>query len=397
MSTRLVDRITRIRPSPTVSITAQAGALRAEGRDVIALSAGEPDFQTPGHIGEAALEAIRSGQTKYTAVAGSQILKEAIVAKFQRDNSLDFHSNQVLISSGGKQSLYNACQVLLEAGDEAIVPAPYWVSFPDMVRLTDAEPIIVETDGRNGFRLRPEQLAEAISNRTRALIINSPCNPTGSAYARADWEALGEVLAVNPNVFVITDDMYEHIYWGGEPFCSLLTACPELAERTLTVNGLSKSYAMTGWRVGYAAGPKSVIDAMTALQSQSTTNACTISQAAAVAALNGDQSPVTEMCALFKDRHDYVNHRLNALPGVECRPCEGTFYAFPNIQQAIRLLGVENDTDFCERLLEEQDLALVPGAAFGAPGHLRLSFAASRETLEIALNRMENFIRKVKK
>lgn len=397
MSTRLVARITRIRPSPTVSMTARAEALRAEGRDVIALSAGEPDFRTPSHIGEAAWEAIRSGQTKYTAVAGSPSLKEAIVAKFRRDNGLDFHSDQILISSGGKQSLYNACQVLLEASDEVILPAPYWVSFPDMVRLADAEPIIVDTDAANGFRLRPERLSEAISNRTRALIINSPCNPTGSAYARADWEALGEVLAVHPDVFIITDDMYEHIYWGAEPFCSLLTACPELSDRTLTVNGVSKCYAMTGWRIGYAAGPKSVIEAMTTLQSQSTTNACTISQAAAVAALNGDQSALTEMCAAFKDRHDYVNQRLNGLPGFDCRPCEGTFYAFPNIEQAIRLVGVENDIDFCEQLLEEQNVALVPGSAFGAPGHLRLSFAASRETLEIALNRMEIFIRRINK
>ena len=397
MSTRLVARITRIRPSPTVSMTARAGALRAEGRDVIALSAGEPDFRTPSHIGEAAWEAIRSGQTKYTAVAGSPSLKEAIVAKFRRDNGLDFHSDQILISSGGKQSLYNACQVLLEASDEVILPAPYWVSFPDMVRLADAEPIIVDTDAANGFRLRPERLSEAISNRTRALIINSPCNPTGSAYARADWEALGEVLAVHPDVFIITDDMYEHIYWGAEPFCSLLTACPELSDRTLTVNGVSKCYAMTGWRIGYAAGPKSVIEAMTTLQSQSTTNACTISQAAAVAALNGDQSALTEMCAAFKDRHDYVNQRLNGLPGFDCRPCEGTFYAFPNIEQAIRLVGVENDIDFCEQLLEEQNVALVPGSAFGAPGHLRLSFAASRETLEIALNRIEIFIRRINK
>jgi len=378
-------------------MTARAGALRAEGRDVIALSAGEPDFRTPSHIGEAAWEAIRSGQTKYTAVAGSPSLKEAIVAKFRRDNGLDFHSDQILISSGGKQSLYNACQVLLEASDEVILPAPYWVSFPDMVRLADAEPIIVDTDAANGFRLRPERLAEAISNRTRALIINSPCNPTGSAYARADWEALGEVLAVHPDVFIITDDMYEHIYWGAEPFCSLLTACPELSDRTLTVNGVSKCYAMTGWRIGYAAGPKSVIEAMTTLQSQSTTNACTISQAAAVAALNGDQSALTEMCAAFKDRHDYVNQRLNGLPGFDCRPCEGTFYAFPNIEQAIRLVGVENDIDFCEQLLEEQNVALVPGSAFGAPGHLRLSFAASRETLEIALNRIEIFIRRINK
>ena len=392
MSTRLAARISRIRPSPTVSMTARAEALRAEGRDIIALSAGEPDFPTPIHIGEAAWEAIRSGQTKYTAVAGSRSLREAVAAKFQRDNGLSFDPDQILISSGGKQSLYNACQVLVEAGDEVIVPAPYWVSFPDMVRLADAEPIIVDTDAASGFRLRPEQLADAISSRTRAIIINSPCNPTGSAYARADWEALCEVLADHPDVFIIADDMYEHIYWGPEPFCSLLTACPQLSERTLTVNGVSKCYAMTGWRVGYAAGPEPVIEAMTAIQSQSTTNACTIAQAAAVAALNGDQSAVAEMCEAFRERHDYVIERLNGLSGFECRPCEGTFYAFPNIEHAIRSIGADDDVDFCERLLEAENVALVPGSAFGAPGHLRLSFAASRETLEVALDRIENFI-----
>jgi len=392
LSIRLAARVNRIRPSPTVSITARAGELRAAGRDIIALSAGEPDFGTPTHIGEAAWAAIRSGHTKYTAVDGSRTLKEAVIRKFQRDNGLTFELSQILVSSGGKQSCYNACQVLVEAGDEVIIPAPYWVSFPDMVRLADAEPVIVPTNAAAGFRMTPEQLGAAITDRTRALIINSPCNPTGSAYARADWEALGAVLSEYPRVFVITDDMYEHIYWGSEPFCSFLTACPQLADRILTVNGVSKCYAMTGWRVGYAAGPEAVIKAMTAIQSQSTTNACTVSQAAAEAALNGDQSTVTQMCAAFKERHDYVIGRLNQLPGFGCSPCQGTFYAFPNIAAAIQSVDAADDVVFCERLLEEQNVALVPGSAFGAPGHLRLSFAASRETLEEALNRISDFI-----
>jgi len=392
LSIRLTARVNRIRPSPTVSITARAGALRAAGRDIIALSAGEPDFGTPTHIGEAAWEAIRSGHTKYTAVDGSRTLKEAVIRKFQRDNGLTFELSQILVSSGGKQSCYNACQVLVEAGDEVIIPAPYWVSFPDMVRLADAEPVIVPTNAAAGFRMTPEQLGAAITDRTRALIMNSPCNPNGSAYARADWEVLGAVLSEYPRVFVITDDMYEHIYWGSEPFCSFLTACPQLADRILTVNGVSKCYAMTGWRVGYAAGPEAVIKAMTAIQSQSTTNACTVSQAAAEAALNGDQSTVTQMCAEFKERHDYVIERLNQLPGFRCPPCDGTFYAFPDIAEATQSVDAADDAVFCERLLEEQNVALVPGSAFGAPGHLRLSFAASRETLEEALNRIHDFI-----
>lgn len=392
MNPQLTDRVKKIRPSPTVSITARAGELRATGRNIIALSAGEPDFATPSHICEAAHEAIRRGQTKYTAVDGKRSLKEAIIVKFQRDNALTFKPNQILISSGGKQSCYNACQVLLGSGDEAIIPAPHWVSFPDMVRLADAEPVIVRTDATAGFRITAEQLASAITERTRALIINSPCNPTGSAYTRTDWEMLGDVLSEHPHIFIITDDIYEHIYWGPEPFCSFLTACPQLAPRTLTVNGVSKCYAMTGWRIGYAAGPEAIIKAMTAIQSQSTTNACTISQVAAETALNGDQTTVTKMCAAFKERHDYVINALNQLTGFDCRPCEGTFYAFPNIAKAIESIGAKDDIDFCARLLEEKDLALVPGSAFGAPGHLRLSFAAKQEVLEAALNRISELI-----
>ena len=389
---QLTDRVKKIRPSPTVSITARAGELRATGRDIIALSAGEPDFATPPHICEAAHEGIRRGQTKYTAVDGKRSLKEAIILKFQRDNELTFKLDQILVSSGGKQACYNACQVLVESGDEVIIPAPHWVSFPDMVRLADAEPVIVHTNATTGFRMTAEQLDSAITERTRALIINSPCNPTGSAYTRTDWKMLGDVLSEHPRIFIITDDIYEHIYWGVEPFCSFLTACPQLASRTLVVNGVSKCYAMTGWRIGYVAGPEAIIKAMTTIQSQSTTNACTISQVAAEAALNGDQTTVTKMCAAFKARHDYIIDGLNRLTGFDCRPCEGTFYAFPNIDKTIESIGAKDDIDFCSKLLEEKDLALVPGSAFGAPGHLRLSFAANQEILEVALNRISEFI-----
>ena len=392
MSLRLAQRVQRIRPSPTVSITALAGQLREEGKDIIALSAGEPDFPTPEYIQEAACDAIRGGDTKYTAVAGVRSLKAAIREKFRRDNDLDFQLDEILVSSGAKQSCYNACQALLEAGDEVIIPAPYWVSYPDMVRLTNAEPVIVRATADRSYRISPEQLQAAITEQTRALIINSPCNPTGAAYSRVDWLTLGEVLREHPRIFVITDDIYEHIYWADKPFCSLLTACPDLRERVLTVNGVSKCYAMTGWRVGYAAGPVELIRAMTTIQSQSTTNASSISQAAARAALTGDQSFVGEACTIYKERHDFVIERLNGIPGFECRPSDGAFYAFPDVTGAIERRDVADDTAFCEVLMAEAGVAVVPGAAFGAPGHLRLSFAADVETLTAALGRIEEFM-----
>ncbi len=392
MSLRLAQRIQRIRPSPTMSITALAGKLREDGKDIIVLSAGEPDFPTPEHVQEAACEAIRGGDTKYTAVDGVRSLKTAIRDKFRRDNELDFQLDEILVSSGAKQSCYNACQALLEAGDEVIIPAPYWVSFPDMVRLTNAEAVIVRTTPDQGFQMSPERLEAAITRQTRALIINSPCNPTGAAYTRADWLALGAVLHEHPRVFVIADDIYEHIHWGDKPFCSLLTACPELRERVLTVNGVSKCYAMTGWRLGYAAGPAELIQAMTTIQGQSTTNASSVSQAAARAALTGDQSFVAEACAVYKERHDFVIERLNQLPGFDCRPGDGTFYVFPNVKEAVERQGVANDVVFCELLLAEAGVALVPGSAFGAAGYLRLSFAADLQALTTALDRIADFL-----
>jgi aspartate aminotransferase len=373
-------------------MTAVAARLREEGRDVIALSAGEPDFDTPEHIKAAAVEALARGDTKYTPIDGTRALKEAIQAKFMRDNGLEYALDQILVSSGAKQSCYNACQAVLNPGDEVIIPAPYWVSYPEMVRLADAEPVIVQTSPEQQYRMSPEQLAAAITPETRMLIVNSPSNPTGATYSRTDWQALGAVLREHARLMVLADDIYEHIHWDESPFASAAEACPELYERTLTVNGVSKCYAMSGWRIGYAAGPRPLIKAMTAIQSQSTTNACSISQAAACAALNGDQEPVRRMCDAFKERHDVVVGRLAAIAGFECRPGSGTFYAFPAIKEAMRMKDIRDDVTFCEQLLERTGVAVVPGSAFGAPGHLRMSFAASLATLEEALGRIARFM-----
>jgi aspartate aminotransferase len=392
LSTRLAHRIERVRPSQTVSITALAGRLREQGRNVIVLSVGEPDFDTPGHIKAAAVAAIARGDTKYTAVDGARLLKEAVVAKLARDNDLTYTPDQVLISSGAKQSCYNACLALLDPGDEAIIPAPYWVSYPDIVRLADAEPVILDTTLEQGFRITPAQLAAAITPKTRLLILNSPCNPTGAVYSRGDWVALGAVLREHPRIVVLADDIYEHIHWADTPFTSFAQACPELYDRTLTVNGVSKCYAMSGWRIGYAAGPTALIKAMTTVQSQSTTNACTISQAAARAALIGDQTCVREMCTTFKQRHEIVIERMRRVAGFECPPVEGTFYVFPRIEAAMQRKGVRTDIEFCEQLLDATGIAVVPGSAFGASGYLRMSFAASIETIKDALGRLERFM-----
>jgi len=392
LTIRLAHRLQRVRPSPTVSITALATRLREAGRDIIVLSVGEPDFATPEHIKAAARDAIARNDTKYTAVDGAGALKEAIVAKFKRDNRLDYVPEQILVSSGAKQSCYNACLALLDPGDEAIIPAPYWVSYPDMVRLADAEPVTVQAPAQRGFRISPEQLAAAITPKTRLVIFNSPCNPTGGVYSRADWLALGAVLREHPRIVILTDDIYEHIYWAPAPFTSFAEACPELYERTITVNGMSKGYAMSGWRIGYAAGPANVIKAMTSIQSQCTTSACTISQAAARTALSGDQRGVVAMCAEFKRRHDFVLERMRSIPGFDVVPALGTFYLFPNVEAAMRAKCAASDVELCEQLLEATGVALVPGSAFGAPGHLRMSFAAALETLDDALERVRRFM-----
>ncbi len=389
MSLSVSSRMARIRPSPTGAVLALAAELRAQGRDIISLGAGEPDFDTPQFIKDAAMNAIAAGMTKYTPIDGTAELKAAIQRKFARDNSLDYELSQILVTSGAKQALFNLCLGLLGNGDEVIIPAPYWVSYPDMVKLADAEPVIVDTGLDDDFKMTAEQLAGAITAKTRMLILNSPSNPTGASYTRAELQALGAVLAEHPDIVIASDDIYEHIQWADEPFTSFATACPDLYDRTLTTNGVSKAYAMTGWRIGYAAGPEPLIKAMKTIQSQSTSNASSVSQAAAQAALDGDQAPVGEMTAAYKQRHDYIVGALNALEGFECRPGEGTFYAFPRISGVLQTKGLAGDAEFVELLINEADVACVPGSAFGAPGYVRLSFACSLEMLEEAVQRIK--------
>ena len=382
-------RMAAVKPSPTGAVLSLAAELRAAGRDIISLGAGEPDFDTPLHIQDAAIEAIRGGQTRYTPTDGTAELKTAIQAKFARENQLEYELSQIVVTCGAKQALFNLCVGLLGPGDEAIIPAPYWVSYPDMVRLAEAEPIAIDTGIEQDFKITPKQLESAISGRTRLLILNSPSNPTGASYTRAEFEKLGAVLERHPGIVVVSDDIYEHIHWAEEPFASFATACPALRDRTVTTNGVSKAYAMTGWRIGYAAGPQELITAMTTIQSQSTTNPCSVSQAAAVAALNGDQTCVRDMTAAYKERHDYIVDALNQFDGIECRPGEGTFYAFARIEELLHARGMASDVEFVELLLNKADLACVPGSAFGATGYVRLSFACSMEMLEESVRRIK--------
>jgi len=381
-----------VRPSPTGAVLALATRLRAQGRDIISLGTGEPDFDTPRHVREAAIAAINAGQTRYTPIDGTAELKAAIREKFALENGLDYEPSQIVVTCGAKQALFNLCLALLGPGDEAIVPAPYWVSYPDMVRVAEAKPVIVHGGIDQDFKITPEQLAEVLSARTRLLFLNSPCNPTGASYSASELEALGAVLARHPDVAVVADDIYEHIHWDERPFVSFATACPALKDRVVTINGVSKAYAMTGWRIGYAAGPQELITAMTTVQSQSTTNACSVSQAAAVAALTGDQSCIGEMVHAYKERHDFVVAGLNDIPGFTCRPGEGTFYAFPQVEDAVKARGLASDIEFTEFLLNEADVAVVPGSAFGAPGHIRLSFACAMAQLEESLRRMKRAV-----
>ncbi len=385
----LSERIQRVKPSPTLTISANAAKLKREGIDVISLGTGEPDFDTPKFIQDAGIAAIRGGQTRYTAVDGTPELKEAVIAKFKRDNVLDYEPDQILVSGGGKQSFFNLCQALLNSGDEVIVPAPYWVSYPDMILLADAVPVIVEASQQQNFKLTPEQLDAAITPKTRLLVINSPSNPTGVCYSSEELRALGDVLLQHPHVLVATDDMYEHILFGDRQFTNIVMACPELYERTIVLNGVSKAYAMTGWRIGYAGGPKPLIQAMKKMQSQSTSNPCSISQAAAAAALSGDQSCIADMVAQYEKRHDFVYQALDAIPGLSCLPSDGTFYSFPNAQGAIEAVdGIDNDVVLAEYILQEAKVAVVPGSAFGLPGHFRVSYATSMENLEESLSRI---------
>ncbi len=392
MFLQLSKRALSVQPSATLTVAARAAALRQAGRPVISLAAGEPDFDTPDPIKRAAIRAIEEGFTKYTAVEGTPGLKRAVVEKFRRENGLEYAPEQVLVSCGCKHSFYNLVMALLGPGDEVLVPAPYWTSYPDMVRLAEGEPVVIETAAADRYKLTAEQLRAAITHKTKLLILNSPANPTGQCYGRKELEALAAVLLEHPQVVVASDDIYEHILWSGEPFANIVNVCPALYGRTVVLNGVSKTYAMTGWRIGYAAGPRPLIEAMGSLQSQSTSNPTSIAQVAAQAALEGEQGSVREHCALFRERHALVYARLNALRGIECLPAQGTFYSFPQVQGAIDSLGLADDVDLAERLLVEAEVATVPGAAFGAPGHLRLSFATSTENLVTALGRMEAYL-----
>jgi aspartate aminotransferase len=388
VSLPLARRVQRVKPSPTLAVTARAARLKAEGKDVIGLGAGEPDFDTPAHIAQAGIDAIRGGFTRYTHVEGIDELKDAIIAKFARDNGLTYERSQVLVSSGAKQTIYNLCMAVIDPGDEAVIPAPYWVSYPDMVLLADGLPVMPLAGMAQGYKITPRQLAAAITVKTRLVLLNSPCNPTGAAYSRAELRALGEVLLEHPRIIIGTDEMYEKIYWQPEPFPSLANIVPELYGRTVTINGVSKAYAMTGWRLGYCGGPKEIVAAMSTIQGQSTSNASSIAQKAAVTALNGDQTCVAQMTAAFKERRDFVVRALNSLPGVSCLPGAGTFYAFADVSRAMAALGCRDDAEFAELLLNDAGVAVVPGSGFGAPGHVRLSFACSMATLEQALDRM---------
>lgn len=392
MSQSFAERVQRIKPSPTFAIAGRAAELRAQGESVIALSVGEPDFDTPDHIKNAAIKAIQDGFTKYTPVDGIASLKQAIIKKFATENQLIFEANQILVSVGAKQSLYNLFQALLKAGDEVIIPAPYWVSYPAMAHLADATPIIIDTNIDAQFKITPEQLEATITPKSRLFVLNSPSNPSGMAYTADEMRALGEVLKQHPQIWVACDDIYEHILWTGSKFVSMLNVCPELADRTVVINGVSKAFSMTGWRIGYAGGPASIISAMKKVQSQSTSNPCSISQVAAQAALEGGTDCVKPMVKAFKERHDMLNTLLNDIPGFKCIPVDGTFYAYPDISEAIKLLGVADDVAFAEKLLNDVKVALVPGSAFGTPGYIRFSYAADEKTLQDAVERIQTMM-----
>jgi aspartate aminotransferase len=390
----LAERVQQLQPSPTLAVTARAAALKALGKDIISLGAGEPDFDTPEHIKDAAIRAIRDGQTKYTPVDGTPSLKRAVIEKFHRDNGLDYQANQVLVSCGGKQVFFNLCQALLNSGDEVIIPAPYWVSYPEIVQIAGANPVPVYAGTTQGYKLTAPQLERAITSRTRLFVINSPSNPTGMAYSRTELEALANVLLRHPRIVIVTDDMYEHFQWHNRPFCNIVMVCPELYARTVVLNGVSKAYAMTGWRIGFAGGPANLIKAMVSMQSQSTSNPASISQAAAEAALIGDQRCIKVMCDAYQQRHQFVYNALKEMRNLRVLPVDGTFYSFPDFSQLIARLGFKDDVNLSERLLTDAGIALVAGSSFGAPGHMRLSFATSMENLKAAMVRLKNFIEK---
>ena len=395
---KLASRVGRVKPSPTLAITMKAKALRAEGRDVIGFGAGEPDFDTPFNIKQAAIKAIEEGFTKYTPSSGIDELKDAIINKLERDNKLTYNRSQVVVSCGAKDTLYNLAQALFEEGDEVIVPSPYWVSYPAFVILAGATPVILDTKESDGFRINPGQLEKAITNNTKAVILNSPSNPTGVAYSSEELEALAEII-VKKDILVISDDIYEKIIYDDFRFYNIASVGEEIKRLTVVVNGVSKTYAMTGWRIGYAAGPEDIIAAVTKIQSQNISNPTSISQKAAVEALEGNQDAVDKMVKEFKKRRDYIVKTLNSIPGVNCMNPQGAFYVFPDISSLFAMSycdkKIDTSTDFAEYLLNEVDVAVVPGIAFGNDNHVRLSYAMSMENIQKGLERIGNAVAKL--
>lgn len=393
MSFKISNRVTQIKPAATIMVSMKAAELRAQGRDIISLGFGEPDFDTPDHIKQAAIEAIWAGKTKYPPVDGIPELKNAIIRKLRVENHLEYDNQQIIVSNGAKQSIFNLLVSLLNPGDEVILPAPYWVSYPDMIKLADGQPVILNATEASEFKISAKQLESSLTEQTRLLIINSPSNPTGKVYSAQEYRALADVLLENPKVMIVCDDIYEHIYWGEKPFHTLLNVCPELSERTVIINGVSKAYAMTGWRIGYAAGPREMITAMRKVQGQSTSGACSISQAAATAALEGPQDCILEMRTEYKRRYEYLLEALNQIDGVSCEDCDGAFYAFPSFKDVIeRMPDIRDDVELAAWMLENAGVGMVPGTAFGAPGHLRLSFATSMENLQTCIKNIRKAI-----
>ncbi len=395
---RLSSRVAKINPSETLAITAKTNALKAQGRDVIGFAAGEPDFDTPVNIKNAAIKAIEAGFTKYTPVGGTDELKDAIVAKLKRDNGLKYKRSQIVVSCGAKHTLYNLAQVLFDPGDEVIIPAPYWVSYPDIVVLAGGKPVIINTHEKDGFKMKPEQLKAAITKQTRAVIINSPSNPTGAAYSPEELKAIAAIL-LDKDILVISDDIYEKIFYAKFPFINIATCEPKLKDRTIVVNGVSKTYAMTGWRIGYAAGPEEIVAAINKIQSQNTSNPTSISQKAAVEAISGDQSIVDKMVGEFQKRRDFIVEALNQIPGVKCFSPEGAFYVFPNVSniygRSYKGKKITNSPELIDYLLDEANVAAVPGAAFGSDNHIRLSYATSLKNIEEGIKRIKDAISKL--
>jgi aspartate aminotransferase len=386
----LSNRIQKVKPSATITISAKAMELRANGIDVISLSAGEPDFDTPEHIKKAAIEAINKGQTKYTQVDGTPELKDAIINKFSRDNNLHYQRENIIVSTGAKQTLFNLFQSVLGSDDEVVIISPYWVSYPDMVILADANPVIMKTHQEDNFDIDMDSFRAALTDKTKLLILNSPSNPTGITYTKAQYESMGKILSDYPNVLIATDDMYEHIYWGNEPFTSFAEVCPNLFDRTITINGVSKAYAMTGWRIGYCGAPKSIVKAMKKVQGQSTSNPSSISQVAAIAALNGPHDAVNMMVGEYKKRHDYLCDALNKINGFNTSPGTGAFYLFPEVSSVIESKGFADDIEFSSFLIDQANVAVIPGSAFGAEGCIRISYATSMELLKESIARIKS-------